>query len=108
MDPDRPETGIALEFDPNSLLGEYYRPFLHRYWTEASSERVGGFVYRVRPIGVPELYLGVREDVLEAVRSPESFQRLRSLPDTSDLGFERGDREISASADGTILFGLLP
>jgi len=108
VDPDRPETGVALDFDPDSMIGEYYRPFLHSYWTEASSERLGGFDYRVRPIGVPDLYLGVREDVLEAVRRPASFERLRSLTATNEAGFERGDREISASADGTILFGVLP
>ncbi len=110
IDPEPPKSGVAYEYNLDQIIRDYYNQYDQMFGTSNSKRTFGNIEYLIRPLGVPNLYFGIRNDFLKIARESESYKRITSLVHDSSIksNFFEQDAEISASKDGTILFGSLP
>ncbi len=106
IDPDG-EEGVELQLPDVQFLREYYRPFTtDDGWGSAETREVRGVLYRVRPLGLPSLYFGIRADVLEWARSGKEYPGFERFAGTEIARPEASnDETFSISRDGTVLYG---
>ncbi len=110
VDPTRLENGYNIEFDKSNPIRGYYDLFLNDFWRNAPTRKILGQLYRVRQIGVPDLFFGINEKILEYLKTDIDYNTIVEWSlEMEDYDGMIDDNSIYASIsnDGTALFGSL-
>ncbi|MCX6122700.1 MAG: hypothetical protein NTX44_13905 [Ignavibacteriales bacterium] len=110
IDPEDNEShGYRIEFKFNSFLRSYYSVFADiEKWTDTLFEaEIGGYSFRVFPIGNSDYFFGIATYVLEQLKDVFHSDTTDSFSILNTVNQEILDDTLSIGYDGTILFNIL-